>query len=266
MDYLKTIILGIVQGIAEFLPISSSGHIVIFSHLMQDLSGEKTDPDADLQMNVALHLGTLVSILWVYRGDLLRVLRNFRLCTAIVIATLPLVVVGAVGYDFIKVHLQSPITAGVALFATAALLLYAQRHDSGETPVDKVGRLDALIIGLFQVVAIVPGISRSGSTISSGLLRGLRREDAARFSFFIAIPAISGAVVLTSYKIYKGQAGGTELSHLALGAAVSCIVGIFALLALIRVVTNRRLHWFAIYCAVAGGATLIWQAAKFALN
>ena len=145
---------------------------------------------------------------------------------------------------------------------TALLLVIAQRYDSGETSVEKMTWTDAMFVGLLQVVAIVPGVSRSGSTIFAGLFRGLRREDAARFSFLIAIPAICGAVVLTGYKIYQGEGGSNEPSVLAVGAVIAFLVGILALRSLIWLVINRRLHWFAWYCALAGAATVTWQIAK----
>ena len=117
----------------------------------------------------------------------------------------------------------------------------------------------ALVIGLFQAIAIVPGISRSGSTIAGGLLTGLRRDAAATFSFFIAIPAISGAAVLVAKDVWDGPGSGNALSVLAVGLLTSFAVGFFALRWLLRLVSQRRLHWFAYYCGLVAVVTIIWQ-------
>jgi undecaprenyl-diphosphatase len=261
-DYLEAVLLGIVQGVAEFLPISSSGHLVIAGELVQRCTGRKVDPESSLQLNVALHLGTLFSILAVYRRDLLRVLRDPRLCALIVLATIPVAIAGLLLKDAIQQHLFNPLAAGVCLFLTAGLLALAERAAGGETTVRDLSPKQAALIGLFQAVAILPGVSRSGSTIAGGMLTGVEPEDAARFSFLIAIPAIGGAVVLTSRSMLDGSGGANPLPVLLAGAVVAFLVGWASLRGLIGLIRRRQLRWFAWYCAVVGAATVVWQLAE----
>jgi undecaprenyl-diphosphatase len=259
VEILEAVFLGVVQGIAEFLPVSSSGHIVIFSELAQRLTGRTIDPDSNLQMNVALHLGTLISILYVYRADLLQLRRQRDLCLAIVIATLPVVVVGLILHATLRDQLDAPLVAGGGLLITALLLWagprIAKRHDT----VSDITLGKAFSIGLFQAIALVPGISRSGSTIAGGMMNGLGPERAASFSFLIAIPAIAGAVVLTVKGLLEGEGGANSPTALLIGMTVSCIVGVVALKWLIRLVSKGRLHRFAWYCAAVGLGTIVWQ-------
>lgn len=258
-EFLDALVLGVVQGIAEFLPISSSGHIVILSELLHQLTGRTVDPEGNLRLNVALHLGTLLSIAVVYRHELRRLLEKRRQCLAIVLATIPIVIVGFTLKDWIENNLQSPLVAGCGLLATSALLAAGHRLQKGERSLDEMPIPSAFTIGIFQAVALVPGISRSGSTISGGLITGLRRDCAATFSFFIAIPAIAGAVVLTSADILSENSPTDSLVPLLLGAAVAFVVGLYSLRMLLRLLSSQRLHWFAWYCAVAGTTTIIWQ-------
>jgi undecaprenyl-diphosphatase len=258
-EYIEALILGVVQGIAEFLPISSSGHLVIFSELLHQVTGREVDPHSSLHMNVALHFGTLLSILVVYRKDLIRLIDNRRLCVWIVLATVPVVIVGFGFKDLIEQNMQSPLSAGCFLLVTAALLLVAHKSRKADIPLEKLSWSQALTIGIFQAVAIIPGISRSGSTIAGGLVVGMRHDAATTFSFFIAIPAILGAVFLTLLDIAAGNEGVHSPPVLLLGAAVSFVVGFFSLRWLIRLVSQQKLHWFAWYCAVAGLVTILWQ-------
>jgi len=258
-DILRAILLGVVQGITEFLPVSSSGHLVIVNDLLQRWTDKQVDPESNLQLNVAVHLGTLFSILVVYRRDLPGVLRNVRLGALIVLATVPVAVMGLLFKDVIETHLLNPLSAGISLLLTATLLMIAERVRGGEARMESLTVRQAGIIGLFQAVAIVPGVSRSGSTISGGLLTGMKPEEAARFSFLIAIPAIAGAVVLTTKDILDGEAQENTLTVLLVGAAVAFLVGWLSLHWLIGVVRRRRLRWFAWYCGIAGTAAIIWQ-------
>lgn len=259
-EYIEAIVLGIVQGIAEFLPISSSGHLVILQEPLSRWLGTPADETGNLQLYVALHFGTLLSILVVYRDDLKQLVRKPRLCIAIVLATIPVVIVGFGFKDALEEAFATPLLAGCMLLVTAFLLLLGQRMERGDRSCDEISLLQAVAIGLFQAVAIVPGISRSGSTIAGGLVVGLRRDAAATFSFFIAIPAISGAVVLhLAEAVTKGEWGETSVSALLVGAGTSFVVGYFALRWLLRIVSQRRLHWFAYYCGLAAAATIIWK-------
>ncbi|MGH7201799.1 MAG: undecaprenyl-diphosphate phosphatase, partial [Planctomycetaceae bacterium] len=215
-----------------------------------------------LELNVALHLGTLLSILWVYRADLITLPRRPRLCGLMILATLPLVIVGLTLKDWVAAELQTPFVAGLGLLVTAAVLFLARRLERDEIPLERFSWGGALLVGLFQAVAIAPGVSRSGSTIAAGLLMGLRRDAAARFSFLIAIPAISGAAILIGLGQFGDEPGGHPLPVLLTGAATSFVVGLIVLRWLIGVIVRGRLHWFAWYCGALGAATVIWQVAQ----
>ena len=252
MSYLETIFLGIVQGVAEFLPISSSGHLTILQALMgRDLE--------TVELNIVLHLGTLVSIVVVFWADLHRLPRQPRLCGAIVVATLPLVAMGLFLKDWLEATFQATIWAGVCLCVTAVVLAMYRRVERGDRDLDQIRWSDALIVGLFQAIAPLPGISRSGITIFGGLVTGLSRESAARFSFLVAIPAISGATVLYARNLLEGSSSGTAAGPLLAGAVVACVVGILSLRWLLKLVQTRRLWTFALYCATVGLATIVWR-------
>lgn len=260
-EYVKAIVLGAIQGIAEFLPISSSGHLVICGAIWQEATGETASPEGDLALNVALHAGTLFSILWVYRRDLWAFVaaRHWRLFMAIVVASIPAAIVGLAFKEHFEQAFATPLVAGCGLLVTATLLLLGQRLERGEWDLANVSPLRALVIGIFQAIALVPGISRSGSTIAGGLFMGLKRDAAAAFSFFIAIPAIGGAAVLTFKDAVVAGAPPHNVGALVAGAAVSFVVGVFALRGLLRVIARGKLHWFAAYCVLAGAATIVWQ-------
>jgi len=259
MEYLKCILLGLVQGVAEFLPISSSGHLAIVNHL---IGGELET----IELNVALHLGTLLSILVVYRKELPVILTNRKLCLAIIIATLPLVLVALVAKDqldaIVDAASASPLWAGCGLLVTSLLLFLIPRVEAANPEtreLDNIRLKDAFIIGLFQVIAPLPGVSRSGSTIFGGLFSGLKREAAAPFSFFIAIPAICGAVVFKAKDLFEHQTGGTNFGPLLVGTLVAFVVGVISLKWLLKIIATRRLSIFAWYCLIVGLSIIAWQ-------
>lgn len=239
--------LGVVQGIAEFLPISSSGHLV----LAESVLGLQSE--TNLAFNVALHVGTLFSILLVFRKQLLDMLMQPRVIGAIIVATLPLVPVGLLAHDVLDRAFGSPFAAGVALCVTACLLWTTRWIDRGAVELRDITWKQALVVGLFQAVAPVPGISRSGVTIFAGLLAGMNRQTAATFSFLIAIPAILGAATLETLKLVKaGEFSTIQWTVYGAGAAVAFLVGVFALQGLLKIITARKLHAFAWYCLAVG--------------
>lgn len=252
MSYLEIILLGIVQGVAEFLPISSSGHLTI----LQDLMDRRLEA---VEVNIVLHLGTLLSIVVIFWRDLRRLPSQPRLCGAIVVATLPLIPVGLFLKPAIEATFENALCAGVCLGITALMLLLIPRAESGDRSLEAVTWRDALIVGLFQAAAPLPGISRSGSTIFGGVLCGLARDAAARFSFLIALPAIAGASVLYARELLSGPQHSTTSGPLLVGAMVSFVVGVVSLRWLLRLVNRRRLWPFAVYCAAVGGATVLWK-------
>ncbi|MEZ6131642.1 MAG: undecaprenyl-diphosphate phosphatase [Planctomycetaceae bacterium] len=258
-EYLHAVILGVVQGIAEFLPISSSGHLVIADALLKEYSGTAA-PTESVTMGIALHFGTLMSILVVYRNDLLALLSDRWLMLLIIAATIPVGIAGIALKDYVDQAFNEPILAGAALLVTAAFLLAGRALQTSGCDLNGMSVRMATIVGIFQAIAIVPGISRSGSTIAAGMACGLKREHAARFSFLIAIPAIGGATVMELKDLVTGEKQfDGSLLPLALGTLISFAVGVFALRWLIQLVVANRLNIFAIYCVVVGIATVLWQ-------
>lgn len=263
-DTIRVFILAVIQGIAEFLPISSSGHLVIVNELLKRFQGGEI-PDEGMTLNIVLHLGTLGSILVVYFRRLQSVLleMDWRLCSAIVLASVPAAIVGIGFKDRLESLFNSPAVAGFGLLVTATLLILSQRLQSGRFTDRALPWPIAFVVGCFQAVALLPGISRSGSTISGGLLSGMQRESAATFSFLIAIPAIGGAAFLDMLKFLKpGHAETLTMpwTTLLMGMVVSFLVGIVALRMLIQLISRQRLHWFGYYCLCMGALVLVWQA------
>ncbi len=261
MDHnlVEALVLGVVQGVAEFLPVSSSGHLVIFGDLLQKALGVQVDESHNLLLNVALHVGTLASILVVYWRELWGLLRRPRLCWAIVVATVPAAVVGVLFKDVFETAFSTPLVAGVGLLVTAVLLLAGQRLERAKERLESISTRSATVVGLFQAAALCPGISRSGSTIAGALLSGVDRQSATTFSFLIAVPAIGGAAFLTAMDVWKEGAGNLQLVPVLLGAVTAFVVGVLSLRLLIRLVAQGRLYWFAVYCALLGLATVVWQ-------
>ena len=256
---IEAVVLGIIQGIAEFLPISSSGHLVIFGDLLQKSLGLQVDESHNLMLNVALHVGTLGSILVVYRRDVVALLRQPRLCSAIVVATIPAVIVGLLFEEEFRDAFSTPLVAGMGLLLTAALLIVAQKRQKERHRLEETGVGPAWVVGMFQSMALVPGVSRSGSTIAAGLFTGMQREAATTFSFLIAIPAIAGAALLTTVEAWKSGWGSLQPLPVGLGMLTSFVIGLAALRVLIRAVGQGRLHWFAYYCLAVGALTIGWQ-------
>jgi undecaprenyl-diphosphatase len=260
---LDMLILGLIQGLTEFLPISSSGHLVLAQRLLH-----VSEPG--IAVEVILHLGSLLAVLLYFRDDLVRLVsglirwlgggrdeaacENARLALAVVIGTVPAVVAGILGGAWLEGLYKNPREASIELLVTAAIListLFARRG------VRRVDPLQAFWIGICQAVALLPGISRSGTTIAGGLFLGVRPDEAARFSFLLSIPAILGAGIL------KAPAVAAEMHHakvglLLLGFAVSFLVGYASIVGLMRVVKRGRFGWFGLYCIVVGILGLIF--------
>jgi len=254
-EYLQLILLGIVQGIAEFLPISSSGHLVLTEQLLSAWGGEPLAEGKTVE--VMLHVGTLAAIVVVYFHDLLLMLRRPRSLAMIVVATVPAAVVGLTLKDWFETAFDSPLVVGFGLLVTSVLLLLGQKLERNTVPETEMPWLTGIIIGCFQALALVPGISRSGSTIAGGLLAGVDRMGATRFSFLLAIPVTSGAVILTAKDVWEAGDTSVALGPLLVGMLVSFFTGWLTLKWLIRLISQRKLHWFALYCALVGMITLM---------
>lgn len=256
------LLLGLIQGVAEFLPISSSGHLVLAERLL-GLS------PPGLVCEAALHLGTLAAVLVVFRRDLLDLLGAFgprgsidrrKEIGFLVVGTVPVVVLGLALRETAAAWFRLPWVVGAGWLATAAMLVAADRV-ARRARAAAPSAAGALCIGAAQAVALVPGVSRSGFSIGAGMLVGLRPERAARFSFLLSIPAVAGAAGLSLWDgLQAGAAESGDLGGILAGAAVAFAVGIAALRGLLALVARKRLWLFAAYCA-ALGATFLTLAA-----
>jgi len=266
MSTLEIILLAIVQGITEFLPISSDGHLAVVNALLQS-RGKGEVPDL-LETTIVLHLGTLASVLIFYRREIIATLTsNRRVILPLIAATIPAGVIG-VGIEkglpdeTTKWLLESPLLAGIGFFVTAAALWWLGHTREGEIEYPDTPTWKAIVIGFFQSAAILPGVSRSGLTISSGVGLGLKREAAATFSFLMAIPVIGGAGLLKIKDAVDKGTTSTPIPTLALGFVVSMLVGIAALWVLLRMLRRGRLELFVYYLVPLGIAVTSWQLLK----
>ncbi|MEM8681614.1 MAG: undecaprenyl-diphosphate phosphatase [Planctomycetota bacterium] len=235
-------------------PISSSGHVVVAAALL----GEPLDI-ADV--NIVLHLGTLVSILIFYAGRIWRLATvDRRVIGLLVIGTLPAAVIGILIKKKMAWLLESPLLAGSMLVVTGLILLVPRRLRETDGTYPELTWKQAVGIGFAQALALLPGISRSGTTIVAGLRAGLSRQDAAAFSFLLAIPAIGGASLLEIIDLMRGTTTlSTEAWKLALGAAIARVVGLAAISWLVRWLETGRLHLFSYWCIALGVGVVIWQ-------
>ncbi|HVC96675.1 MAG TPA: undecaprenyl-diphosphate phosphatase [Pirellulales bacterium] len=259
MDHLRIVVLGIVQGITEFLPISSDGHLVVAGRIFALTGGPSLDHD-DVLETIILHLGTLVAILAVYWREIWRiVVTDRRVIGLLVVGTLPAAVVGLLLKKYCEVWLTNPVLTGAMLPLNGLVLFWIGSQDRGQLNYIELTYRQALWIGLCQAAAPLPGISRSGTTIAGGLAVGLKRADAATFSFLLAIPAISGAAVVALVDLLQGRTTASTPAGLALGAAVSFLVGVVALRLFLRWLKAGRLNVFAWWCIALGTVLLVWQ-------
>ncbi len=260
MELWRVLILAVVQGLTEFLPVSSSGHLVIGAAWL----GADTEALDVAEVTIALHVGTLLAILVYYSKRIVRILtHDRRLIPLLVVGTVPAVLVGVPIELFWEEALGSPLVAGVMLLATGGVLLGLRRLRVREGVDHEATYRDSVWIGLFQAAAVLPGLSRSGSTIFAGIWRGLAPKDAATFSFLLAIPAIAGAAVLKLGSMaIKGTEPTTPWLTLLAGIGVSFVVGWVALVWLVRWVEQGKIWWFAWWCLPLGvvviGWSLIW--------
>lgn len=240
---LIVLVLAIVQGVAEFLPISSSGHLVTIGALFGELDKEPT-------LEIILHGGTLGSILVVYWRRILDLLQSDRrVIPLLIVGTIPAAVIGMTIKSQFPWIMRSPILAASMLLVTASMLIILGRLMPRDRSYTGLSYGSAIVVGCFQAFAVLPGISRSGSTILGGRLMGLSDDDSVTFSFLLAIPAIGGATVLTLKDIVEQESPGAYSGgELAIGAVVSFLVGILALRWLISWSKRGKLHWFAWWC------------------
>ena len=268
MEIIKALFLGLLQGLTEFLPVSSSGHLVI----AQSYLNFEAPP---LLFDCLLHFGTTLAVIFVYRRQILGILsalgRAFtskdispenwlkdperRLAILIVAGSIPTAIIGLTGKDFFTALFASPKTAAAMLLVTG-VILYAGENFSKERKGKRVGFLEAILMGTAQGIAIIPGISRSGTTIVTGLFCGLKREEAASFSFLFSIPAILGASILELGEALSGNTACNWPAYLG-GALVSFLTGIVAIKTFLFLLKKHKLSYFAYYCFALGGIVLL---------
>jgi len=266
ITFAEAIFLGIIQGLTEFLPISSSGHLVLMKNLLS-----MTEPD--LFFDVMVHFGTLIPILWIFREDLYKIFRSFttlinqvsskdqfhelitsdhhvKLIGLIGIAIVPTAIIGYFFKDLFEHLFSSMFTVGVSLILTGTLLLLTRIVTHRQKGIENMTFVDAVLIGFSQALAITPGISRSGTTISVALFLGINRELAGRFSFLISIPAILGAII-ANFRLPELYAMNYFCNILGATIAAS-IIGYLALKTLLRFVHRGKIYFFSPYCYVVG--------------
>jgi undecaprenyl-diphosphatase len=265
MTVLHAFLLGIVQGLTEFIPVSSTAHLLISQKLLNLPAN-----DAMFSFLVIVQLGTLVSLFAFYWKDLLLIARavlNIQHATPernlglyIIIATIPALLAGYLLKDAVEALFRQPmLEASIRLFSAALLLALAEYFSKKDRSLKAMTWLDALIIGLMQVIAVFPGASRSGTTIAGGMLRGFDRPSAARFSFLMSVPVMLAAGGYEMLDVIKMPDLGAFLPLLAVGFATAAVTGWFAIKWLINYLSKNSLYIFAAYCAVVGFILLVLQ-------
>lgn len=277
MSYIESIILGLVQGLSEFLPISSSGHLAVFQHFMN------INKEDVLTFTVMLHFGTLLSIFAAYWKDIVALIREFfmviadictgkgiqmnknetrRLGIMIIIATIPAGVAGILFEDFFNSLYSNMTFIGIGLIITGTCLFAAEKWGGGTKGVKEMSMKSAFFVGVCQALAMCPGISRSGSTMVGGLASRYNRAHAVRFAFLISIPTVLGAFLLElpeAADAIRTGSDGVSAGVLIAGIAVAAVSGYAAIKVMIKAVTDKKLIWFSFYTWIAGTALVIYS-------
>ena len=281
MTYLLSILMGIIQGVAEFLPISSSGHLALF----QTFFGMENVEEKYMFFTVLLHFGTLISVCVVYWRDIVEMIREFflgiaalvgkkdagvappparRMVMLIIIGTLPLFVMVFL-QDAVNRLFSNSIMVSCALLVTGFVLFFSDRMAKGRKNVRNATIADALIVGCGQALAVIPGLSRSGTTISVGMLRGFDRSFAVRYSFLLSLPAILGANVLEIKDAVEAGINMEELPMYIVGVVVAAVVGYFAIRLVKSLSDKGKFGKFAYYCWAVGLGSMIAGFVKMAM-
>jgi undecaprenyl-diphosphatase len=263
MTGFQSILLGILQGLTEFIPVSSTAHLLIAQKLLGIPGG-----NAMFSFLVIIQLGTLVSLVVFFWKDILHLIKAFfarpfstpenKLGWYIIIATIPALLAGYLLKSFVEAIFNKPLLeAAIRLLITAVVLALAEGLGKRNRSLEKMNWLDSLIIGIAQVIAIFPGASRSGTTISAGMARGLDRPAAARFAFLMSIPVMLAAGGYQSLDLIKMSGIGAFLTTLVVGFVVAAVVGWFTVKWLLGYLSKHSLYLFALYCTVVGAVSLI---------
>ncbi len=269
MTILQSIVLGIIQGASEFLPISSSGHLVLAPYLF----GWSIPSQEAFVFDVLLQVATLTAVIIYYWNDLLQIFSSFiqgladrkpfrdfysRLGWYLILATLPAGIAAILFQDTLEKAFSSPKTAAIFLIITGLLLFSAEKFGARHRGLDTASWIDAVWVGFFQVFALFPGISRSGSTITGGMLRGFDRKSSARFSFLMAVPVMLAAGVLASYDLLKSPELLAKIQIYTAGFFTAALVGYLAIRWFISYLSNKSLYLFAGYCGIVGLLFLVF--------
>lgn len=248
MPIIQSIFLGIVQGLTEFLPVSSSGHLVLF----QRLFGIKEEA---LFFDVMLHFGTVIPLFIIFRKDIWEIIKNplkSKLLKYIILGTIPAVVVGLAFNNFFERIFSNGKSIGIEFIFTAAVLWMVETRRSGHKALEHLKPLDSVVIGIAQAVAIFPAVSRSGITIAGALFRNLDRKFAARFSFLLAIPSILGASILELKDISKEELTSDLIWPTLMGMVFAAAVGYFAIRWMMVILEKKTMKPFAVYVFILG--------------
>ncbi|MGN0710965.1 MAG: undecaprenyl-diphosphate phosphatase [Anaerovoracaceae bacterium] len=274
MTLFEAIILGLVQGLAEFLPISSSGHLALLQYFF-GIEGESV-----LAFAVLMHVGTLISVFIVYWKDIAELFQELirvivDICTGkglgtmknptrrmgymIIVATIPTAVIGILFNDIFAGFYNSLIAIGIGLLITGTILWVAERLNSSKTGIMDMKFRHAIFVGICQGIAITPGISRSGSTLFGGLISGINREVAVKFAFLISIPSILGSVILEAPGAFEQGLDMSLVVPVLAGVIVSAVSGLIAIKAMIAFVTKQKLSYFSFYTWILGAAVILYS-------
>ena len=255
MNLFEAIILGIIQGLAEFLPVSSSGHLMVFHEL---LGIESND---NLTFIVVLNLGTLLPLLYIFRQDILDLLKHplQKTVRLLVIATVPIVVATLLFGDFVESLFQSTQFLAFGFLATGIVLILTDKINNNKKEMKEITYVDSIVVGLTQALAIFPGLSRSGSTLSALPFRGVTREDAVKFSFLMSVPAAFGALAFRIIRMLTGHIALTDLNftNLIVGFLAALISGYVSINVMMKLIKTAKLKYFALFY-VFGLAILIF--------
>jgi undecaprenyl-diphosphatase len=260
------VILGIVQGLTEFLPVSSSAHLI----LARAFFGWDVPADFGLAFDVALHVGTLAAIVTYFYRELIDMAASLpsmfsanptpsaRLLLRIIVGTIPAIIVGLLFNDVIEERLRTPYVAATMLLLVGVVMFVAERISNRERVEDSVSWTDAILIGCAQACALVPGVSRSGATISLGMLLGFRRDAAARFTFLLAIPATLAAAAKEGLELRHMTLPPSSVQVMAIGVIVSAVVGYLTIKYFLRFLAGHRLDVFVYYRVALAALTFLW--------
>ncbi len=283
MSLLQSVLMGLIQGLTEFLPVSSSGHLALFKILFN------VNTDTGLLFDVMLHVGTLLAVCIVYYKDIIHLIREFigmvvdciynltvligkrgqgvyrhvihngyrKFVMLVIVSTIPTGILGFVASDLVTAASEILFVPGICLIITAVLLFICDHVPEGHKKPKQVSYANAFIIGICQGIASLPGISRSGTTITACTLSGFDRKFAVKYSFIMSIPAILGAMVLQLKDIGSATIDKSQIGIYAIGMLIAAVVGYICIKAMLMIVKKRKFTYFSIYCLIVGAISII---------